>query len=331
MCECVVLSLCLSLLSEWTNEIEFVDSLSAAMSPNPAFDLNEADSVEEMADEGALLEVDAEQTPRIEYDMSVINEEPDRSHPTAADLAALNASFKKCAAGPFTGLCHSTGMVCNGVYNDGACAGAELCCLPRGAPTTTVAPLPLVRSTAKPVAAVLAPVPFVQSTGTGGKCGAGNVGTCKERSTGCTGLFQAGLCAGAATVQCCLPAAPATAGASTGVCSKSAQMANMAVRRGLAASKGACAKYVGDYIQSQLPGYVRTLYARDTGANLLKAGFKALPSGAQLMPGDVRVIQPIPGHPAGHMVRTHTSAYTQKHTHAPTATHMLRTRYVFRC
>lgn len=43
-----------------------------------------------------------------------------------------------------------------------------------------------------------------------------------------------------------------------------------------------------------------TLYAKDLGGSLIAAGFVALPANASAQAGDVAVIQPIPGHPAGH-------------------------------
>lgn len=67
------------------------------------------------------------------------------------------------------------------------------------------------------------------------------------------------------------------------------------------ASLGRCAQYVRLAIQAGGVALTPTGSAKDYGPLLVKAGFKAQPSSASIQAGDVVVIQPVPGHPHGHM------------------------------
>lgn len=62
-----------------------------------------------------------------------------------------------------------------------------------------------------------------------------------------------------------------------------------------------CAKYVRLAIQAGGVNVPHTLSAKDYGAKLEIVGFQAVPATTPLQPGDVAIIQPIPGHPHGHM------------------------------
>ncbi|WP_084170199.1 CHAP domain-containing protein [Paraburkholderia ferrariae] len=75
--------------------------------------------------------------------------------------------------------------------------------------------------------------------------------------------------------------------------------ANHAEQRAHIESKGRCAQYVREAIVAGGINLARTHYAKDYGRNLENAGF-ARASGTPER-GDVIVIQPAPGHPAGHM------------------------------
>lgn len=66
-------------------------------------------------------------------------------------------------------------------------------------------------------------------------------------------------------------------------------------------SQGRCAQYVRLAIQAGGVQVTPTGSAKDYGLPLTNAGFKALPSSASVRAGDVVVIQPVPGHPHGHM------------------------------
>lgn len=59
-----------------------------------------------------------------------------------------------------------------------------------------------------------------------------------------------------------------------------------------------CGKYVTEAIRAGGAHIYNTPLAKDMGAHLLAAGFRPV-SGSPLE-GDVAIIQPIPGHPAGH-------------------------------
>ena len=67
-------------------------------------------------------------------------------------------------------------------------------------------------------------------------------------------------------------------------------------------STGHCAQFVRQAVEA---GGVRLIHhasAKDYGKSLENAQFKALPGGTdRFLAGDVVVIQPIPGHPHGHM------------------------------
>ncbi len=45
----------------------------------------------------------------------------------------------------------------------------------------------------------------------------------------------------------------------------------------------------------------RTEHAKNYGPSLQAAGFKPISKGTPLLPGDIRIIQPVAGHPSGHM------------------------------
>ncbi|QAU23552.1 CHAP domain-containing protein [Dyella sp. M7H15-1] len=64
-------------------------------------------------------------------------------------------------------------------------------------------------------------------------------------------------------------------------------------------STGECAKYVRRAIEWGGISLPRTRYAKDYGPILKAAGFRAALGAPRK--GDVIVIQPAPGHPAGHM------------------------------
>ncbi|MFS2221181.1 hypothetical protein [Pantoea sp. B65] len=66
-------------------------------------------------------------------------------------------------------------------------------------------------------------------------------------------------------------------------------------------STGQCAKYVREAIEAGGITVHHTHSAKDYGAQLKTAGFTEIADSSFLQPGDVAVIQPIPGHPHGHM------------------------------
>lgn len=66
-------------------------------------------------------------------------------------------------------------------------------------------------------------------------------------------------------------------------------------------SQGLCATYTRQAIEA---GGIRLLHirhARDYGSSLAKSGFREFSSAGPFQAGDVAVIQPIIGHPDGHM------------------------------
>ncbi len=65
-------------------------------------------------------------------------------------------------------------------------------------------------------------------------------------------------------------------------------------------SLGRCAEYVRKAVEAGGVHLVRHTSAKDYGASLEKVGFKAI-AGTAYEAGDVAIIQPIPGHPHGHM------------------------------
>lgn len=66
-------------------------------------------------------------------------------------------------------------------------------------------------------------------------------------------------------------------------------------------SQGRCAQYVRMAIQAGGVTLVPTGAAKDYGERLLDAGFSTVSTGERAQAGDVAVIQPVPGHPYGHM------------------------------
>jgi hypothetical protein len=65
-------------------------------------------------------------------------------------------------------------------------------------------------------------------------------------------------------------------------------------------SSGNCAHFVRVAVAAGGINLAITHFAKDYGNNLLLAGFQVVATNP-LLAGDVVVIQPIPGHPAGHM------------------------------
>jgi cell wall-associated NlpC family hydrolase len=78
-----------------------------------------------------------------------------------------------------------------------------------------------------------------------------------------------------------------------------ATAANRAEQRARNGSQGQCARYVREAVEAGGISLSRTHYAKDYGRNLENAGFARVSGAPQR--GDVVVIQPAPGHPAGHM------------------------------
>ena len=68
----------------------------------------------------------------------------------------------------------------------------------------------------------------------------------------------------------------------------------------LSASADKCAMYVRMAIEAGGVTLVRHDLAKDYGTSLIAVGFEAVPDAAPIS-GDVAIVQPIPGHPAGHM------------------------------
>lgn len=67
-------------------------------------------------------------------------------------------------------------------------------------------------------------------------------------------------------------------------------------------SLGRCAEFVRKAIEAGGIHLVHHVSAKDYGGSLEQAMFKVLPAGlSTFTAGDVAVIQPIPGHPHGHM------------------------------
>ncbi|MCL9643794.1 MULTISPECIES: hypothetical protein [Rahnella] len=63
-----------------------------------------------------------------------------------------------------------------------------------------------------------------------------------------------------------------------------------------------CAEYTRQAIEAGGTTLDRTANAKDYGAPLERAGFRELPRGSTLQPGDVAIIQPYTGgNPSGHM------------------------------
>jgi len=66
-------------------------------------------------------------------------------------------------------------------------------------------------------------------------------------------------------------------------------------------SVGRCAEYVRRAVEAGDVTLSRHSSAKDYGSSLTMAGFRPISQSAAYMPGDVAVIQPIHGHPHGHM------------------------------
>lgn len=65
-------------------------------------------------------------------------------------------------------------------------------------------------------------------------------------------------------------------------------------------SLGRCAEYVRKAVEAGGVHLVRHTSAKDYGSSLEAVGFEAV-DGTSYQAGDVAIIQPIPGHPHGHM------------------------------
>ena len=68
-------------------------------------------------------------------------------------------------------------------------------------------------------------------------------------------------------------------------------------------SQGQCAKYVREAIEAGGVQLVHHESAKDYGSSLTAVGFAVAPASATTAPeaGDVGIVQPIAGHPNGHM------------------------------
>lgn len=67
-------------------------------------------------------------------------------------------------------------------------------------------------------------------------------------------------------------------------------------------STGNCARYVRQAVEAGGVTLVRHLSAKDYGPSLTAVGFQAVATAGYLhRAGDVGIVQPIPGHPHGHM------------------------------
>ena len=68
-------------------------------------------------------------------------------------------------------------------------------------------------------------------------------------------------------------------------------------------STGNCARYVREAIEAGGVTLIRHVSAKNYGSSLLAVGFILIPSGPDYLhrPGDVGIVQPIQGHPHGHM------------------------------
>lgn len=93
-----------------------------------------------------------------------------------------------------------------------------------------------------------------------------------------------------------------------------------------AKSHGQCARYVRDAVEAGGVTLVRQLSAKDYGSSLTKVGFVsqgALATGFRA--GDIAVIQPIAGHPHGHICmyngRHWVSDFKQTHGFYPGASY----------
>jgi hypothetical protein len=74
-------------------------------------------------------------------------------------------------------------------------------------------------------------------------------------------------------------------------------------------SQGRCAQYVRQAVEAGGVRLARHASAKDYGSSLLTAGFRAVAASNHPMAGDVAVIQPIEGHPHGHMAMYNGQAW----------------------
>jgi hypothetical protein len=72
-------------------------------------------------------------------------------------------------------------------------------------------------------------------------------------------------------------------------------------------STGSCARYVREAIEAGGLTLVRHISAKNYGSSLLAVGFLVVPAGAGFLQrkGDVGIVQPIDGHPHGHIAMFH--------------------------
>lgn len=67
-------------------------------------------------------------------------------------------------------------------------------------------------------------------------------------------------------------------------------------------SQGRCAQFVREAVEAGGVTLTRHVSAKDYGSSLERIGFVAVSDALGVRAGDVAIIQPIPGHPHGHMV-----------------------------
>lgn len=66
-------------------------------------------------------------------------------------------------------------------------------------------------------------------------------------------------------------------------------------------STGKCAEYVRKAVEAGGIKLIRQTAAKDYGNSLTASGFLPTPASNANLPGDIAIIQPIAGHPHGHM------------------------------
>lgn len=91
-------------------------------------------------------------------------------------------------------------------------------------------------------------------------------------------------------------------------------------------SLGRCAEYTRIAIEAGGVVLTRHTSAKDYGSSLLSVGFSALPADTSLFKaGDIAIIQPIKGHPHGHMAMFNgniwVSDFKQNHGYYPGPTY----------
>lgn len=75
-------------------------------------------------------------------------------------------------------------------------------------------------------------------------------------------------------------------------------------------SLGRCGQYTREAIEAGGVTLTRRASAKDYGSSLLAVGFEALSmTPARHQPGDVVIVQPVPGHPHGHMAMYNGKAW----------------------